>query len=111
LVAFAGGSEVSLVLRDRSETEVKKKFDFCEELRGGESMNVFTPHDGAQNSIRFDKSNPLWAKLDADRGHVTVEICYCSTLGECWTLRAGGLTDDRTTETRRCPTQSDITFQ
>jgi hypothetical protein len=41
-------------------------------------MNVFTPHDEPQNSIRFDKSNPLWAKLDAGRGHVTVEICYCS---------------------------------
>jgi hypothetical protein len=58
----------------------------------GESMNVFTPHDEAQNPIPFDKSNPLWAKLDAGRSRVTVEICYCSTLGECWTLRAGGLT-------------------
>ena len=77
----------------------------------GESMNVFTPHDEAQNPIPFDKSNPLWAKLDAGRGDVTVEICYCSTLGECWTLRAGGLTPGTTTETRRCPTPSDITFQ
>ena len=77
----------------------------------GESMNVFTPHDEAQNPIPFDKSNPLWAKLDAGRGHVTVEICYCSTLGECWTLRAGGLTAGTTTETGRCPTPSDITFQ
>jgi hypothetical protein len=30
--------------------------------------------------IAFGKSNPLWAKLNAARGHVTVEICYCSTL-------------------------------
>jgi len=34
----------------------------------GESMNVFTPHDEAQNPIPFDKSNPLWAKLDTGRG-------------------------------------------
>ena len=77
----------------------------------GESMNVFTPHDEAQNPIPFDKSNPLWAKLDTGRGRVTVEICYCSTLGECWTLRAGGLTPGTTTETRRCPTRSAISFQ
>jgi hypothetical protein len=63
----------------------------------GESMNVFTPHDEAQNPIPFDKSNPVWAKLDAGRGHVTVEICYCSTLGECWTLRGGGMIPSITT--------------
>jgi len=77
----------------------------------GESVNVFTPHDEAQNPIPFDKSNPLWAKLDTGRGRVTVEICYCSTLGECWTLRAGGLTPGTTTETRRCPTRSEISFK
>jgi len=77
----------------------------------GESIAVFTPHDEAQNPIPFDKSNPLWAKLDTDRSRVTVEICYCSTLGECWTLRGGGLTAGTTTQTRRCATPSDITFQ
>jgi hypothetical protein len=77
----------------------------------GESMNVFTPHDEAQNPVVFDKSNPLWAKLDAGRGHITVEICYCSTLGECWTLRGGGMSPGTTTQARGCPTRSDITFQ
>ena len=77
----------------------------------GESVNVFTPHDEAQNPIPFDKSNPLWAKLDAGRGRVTVEICYCSTLGECWTLRAGGMSPGQTTQTRHCPSPSEITFQ
>jgi len=77
----------------------------------GESTSVFTPHDEAQKPIAFDKSNPLWAKLDAARGHVTVEICYCSTLGECWTLQAGGMSPGTTIQTHRCPTSSDITFQ
>ena len=77
----------------------------------GESTNVFTPHGEANNPIPFEKSNPLWAKLDAGRGHVTVEICYCSTLDECWTLRAGGSTPSITTETRRCPTPSATSFQ
>ena len=77
----------------------------------GESTSVFTPHEEAQKPIAFDKSNPLWAKLDAARGHVTVEICYCSTLGECWTLHAGGMSPGTTIQTHRCPIPSDITFQ
>jgi hypothetical protein len=80
-------------------------------LSAGESKNVFTPHDDARNPIAFDRSNPLWAKLDPGRSRVTVEICYCSTLGECWTLRAGGTTPSITTATSKCPTPSAITFQ
>jgi hypothetical protein len=77
----------------------------------GESRNVFTPHDDTHVPIPFDKSNPLWAKLNTGRDRVTVEICYCSTLGECWTLRGGGTTVSTTTPTRDCPTSSAITFQ
>ena len=77
----------------------------------GESVTVFTPHDAENNPLNFDKSNPLWVKMNKDRLRVTVEICYCSTLDECWTLRAGGLTPSTTTETRRCPTPSASSFQ
>jgi hypothetical protein len=77
----------------------------------GESMTVFTPHDPENNPLNFDKSNPLWVKMNKDRLRVTVEICYCSTLDECWTLRAGGSTPSTTTESRRCPTSSAISFQ
>jgi hypothetical protein len=77
----------------------------------GESMTVFTPYDTNRSPIAFDKSNPLWVEMNKDRGRITVEICYCSTLGECWTLRAGALTHGTTTETRRCPTPSGISFQ
>jgi len=76
----------------------------------GESVNVFTPHDPEGNPLT-NRSNPLWVEMNKDRGRVSVEICYSSTLGECWTLRAGGLTAGITTETRRCPTPSAITFQ
>ena len=77
----------------------------------GESTNVFTPHDDAQNPIPFDKSNPLWAKLNTGRSRVTVEICYCSTLGECWTLRGGGTAPSTTTSARHCPSSSVTSFQ
>ena len=78
---------------------------------GGESRNVFTPHDDANKPLDFDKSNPLWVKFNEDRVRVTVEICYCSTLGECWTLRAGGRTPSTTTPTRQCSTPSAISFR
>jgi hypothetical protein len=77
----------------------------------GESRTVFTPHDPENNPLNYDKSNPLWVKMNKERFRVTVEICYSSTLGECWTLQAGGLTPGTTIETRRCPTPSAITFQ
>ena len=77
----------------------------------GESTNVFTPHDEANNPIPFDKSNPLWVKMNKERLRVSVEICYCSTLDECWTLRASGLKPSTTIETRRCATPSAITFE
>ena len=77
----------------------------------GESMTPLTPRDPENNPLNFDKSNPLWVKMNKDRLRVSVEICYCSTLGECWTLRASGLTPSTTTETRRCPSPSATSFQ
>jgi hypothetical protein len=77
----------------------------------GESRTVFTPHDPENNPLNFDKANPLWVKMNKDRLRVSVEICYCSTLDECWTLRASGLKTSTTTETRRCPSPSPITFE
>jgi hypothetical protein len=77
----------------------------------GESVDVFTPHDDAQKPVAFDKSNPLWQKWNTGRERVTVEICYCSTLGECWIVRGGGKTPNTTTPTRHCPSSSAITFQ
>ncbi len=77
----------------------------------GESRTVFTPRDPENNPLNFDKSNPLWVKMNKERFRVTIEICYSSTLGECWTLRGGGLSPSATMETRRCPTPSKISFQ
>jgi hypothetical protein len=75
-----------------------------------ETMTAFIPHDPEGNALT-DRSNPLWVELNKDRGRVSVEICYSSTLGDSWTLRAPGLTPGTTTETRRCPTGSAITFE
>jgi hypothetical protein len=76
----------------------------------GESMTVYTPYGPDGNPLAFDKSNPFWVKMNKARDRVTVEICYSSTLGECWTLQ-GGPGPGIITEFRRCPTSSVISFQ
>ncbi len=80
-------------------------------LAPNESITVVTLHDANNNPLVFDKSNPLWVTMNKERFRVTAEICYRSTLGECWTLRAGGLTPGTTTEIHHCPSRSEITFQ
>jgi hypothetical protein len=80
-------------------------------LAPGESMTVFTPHDPEDNPLTFNKSNPLWVQMNHERFRITVEICYSSTLGECWTLRAAGSTPSTITQTGRCPTTSASSFR
>ncbi len=80
-------------------------------LSAGESMNILVPHNLNGAPLTFDKSEPLWAEMNKDRERVAVEICYCSTLGECWTLRSDANTNNSTTETRTCPGPSAATFQ
>jgi hypothetical protein len=81
-------------------------------LSAGESMTILTPRDSENNPLNFDRSNPLWVKMNEARVRLAVEICYCSSLGECWTLRSGGpKSSSTTTETKRCPSSSATTFQ
>ena len=76
----------------------------------GETMDVLIPHDDENKSLTFEKRGQLFEAMDEKRAHVAVEICYCSTLGECWTLRSGS-NGNSTTETRICPDTSETTFQ
>jgi len=78
-------------------------------LAPNESMTVVTPCDPNNNPLAFYKSNPLWVTMNKERFRLTAEICYSSTLGECSTLRSGGLTSGTTAGTCRCPTPSAIT--
>ena len=80
-------------------------------LSAGESIDVMTPFGPDGNPIKFDRSAPLWQKMDRDRARVTVEICYSSTLGECWILHASAMKPGTTTPVRRCPSSSAISFQ
>jgi hypothetical protein len=79
-------------------------------LSAGESMNILIPHDDKSQPLTFEKAGPLWTELNKDRARIGVEICYCSTLGECWTLRSNAQ-GTSTTETGSCPSESATSFQ
>ncbi|HEU0209133.1 MAG TPA: hypothetical protein VFQ78_09145, partial [Candidatus Udaeobacter sp.] len=80
-------------------------------LAADESVTILTSWDANRNPLTFNRSNPLWIQMDENRKRIKVEICYCSTLGECWTLRAGGPTQGTTIETRQCPRLTATAFQ
>ncbi len=80
-------------------------------LSAGESIDFFVPRDTDGSTLSFEKPTPLYSKMNKDRYRLGVEICYCSTLGECWILRSGANTDNSTVETRTCHGPSATTFQ
>ena len=80
-------------------------------LAPGEEQKILIPFGPDGGPINFDRTNELWKKLNESRLHVEVEICYSSTLDECWTLRASGLGPSTTTKCRNCPPRSVNSFE
>jgi hypothetical protein len=78
-------------------------------LAAGEVLNAFVWKE-SQGTRSADETNALRAQLDEARQRLEMEICYCSTLGECWILRTGP-GGKSITETRTCPGPSATTFQ
>ncbi len=76
----------------------------------GESLPILIAKDADGAPLTGEKGGPLWDALDKARGRVAMEICYCSTLGDCWTLRSGP-NGSTTTETRVCADTSSTDFQ
>jgi hypothetical protein len=79
-------------------------------LAAHESMEVLIPHDDENHPLTLQKAGPLFDALDTGRHRIAIDICYCSTLGECWILH-NGPDGNSTTETRACPAPSATTFQ
>lgn len=80
-------------------------------LSAGETMQIMVPYDSDGTPMTSAKGGPLWDKMNPGRGRVGVEICYASTLGDCWILRSDGNTSSTTAEARACPGKSQFTFQ
>ena len=54
------------------------------------------------NFLRLSKgkdTNTLLDKLDQERGRLSLEICYCTLLGECYITEESGVVD----EVEQCP--------
>lgn len=77
----------------------------------GEAMDVMVPHDFDGSPLTFEKSAALWTALNEKRSRAAIEICYSSTLGDCWVLRRDANSRSTTTEVRTCPDNSAISFE
>jgi hypothetical protein len=51
------------------------------------------------------------ARVNEGRRRVGVEICYCSTLGDCWILKSAEHAGESREETSHCPAPSSSSFQ
>ncbi len=80
-------------------------------LAAGEHLDILEPRDAAGAGLKPGKPGSEGDLFDSGRGRIGVEICYCSTLGDCWTLRAGGNQQASTADTRRCPSESARSFR
>ncbi|HEY6908605.1 MAG TPA: hypothetical protein VI356_04490 [Myxococcales bacterium] len=77
----------------------------------GESVDIMAPLDAEGAQLKPGQPGSDAYLFDRARGRIAVEICYCSRLGDCWTLRSGGEQESSTVETRRCPSPSAQTFR
>jgi hypothetical protein len=87
-------------------------------LSAGESIDILVPRDAEDRPLTAtSESNSLGFQMNQERGRVSVEVCYASTLGDCWVLRSGGeeaggaAAISTTTETHDCPKSLAGTFQ
>ena len=74
-------------------------------VSAGEALDLFVPH------FEGGLASPAAARFDKERFRVGVELCYCSTLGDCWTATRSPTQVRRIDETRQCPAASENTFE
>jgi hypothetical protein len=85
-------------------------------LSPGESLRVLyfsgmappTPKPG-EKPIAPEPPQKSFERLMESRSRWRVSICYCSTLGDCWTLLQSR-TEDITIDTRRCSERNKDSF-
>jgi hypothetical protein len=73
-------------------------------LSPGETLPAFVPRF---NAAQHD----LWVRFNRDRLRVGMDICYCSTLGDCWWVISPPGQGSKTEEARKCPPPDANSFQ
>ena len=79
-------------------------------LSAGEDIDMLQPRSSDGTPMTIGKPDSDGARFDRERARIGVEICYCSTLGDCWTLIDRPSAPPVTVETRCCPKPSTRTF-
>ena len=79
-------------------------------LSPNETVTMLTPYDDNGAPLKIGPAGSTGALLDEARLRIGVEVCYCSTMGDCWMLRASGRGSDTTSEVGACPKRSERTF-
>ncbi len=80
-------------------------------LAAGESFEVFRALDAATgHELHGHGDDALGVRLWTAIVRVGVEICYCSTLDDCWILSSPPGVRDTTSPVRRCPAPSAASF-
>ncbi len=57
-------------------------------LSPGETVHILTPYDEAGEPMKIGPAGSEGARLNEGRRRIGLEICYCSTLGDCWILKS-----------------------
>lgn len=80
-------------------------------LSANETVTILTPYDDKGQPLLVGAPGSPSALFDEGRLHIGIEVCYCSTLNDCWILSASGRGADTTAEVRACPKPSERTFR
>ena len=77
----------------------------------GESKIIFTPAEkDTGQSLKVGPEGSVGARFNVARFKIGAEICYCSTLGDCWTMTVLPHNESSIVETARCPRHSATSF-
>jgi hypothetical protein len=82
----------------------------CRIVAAGETFDMLRLHDEGGNDARVGKGQSVANKFWDARTRAQIEVCYCSTLDECWQLVAKATEAPVTTPVRRCPPPSAASF-
>jgi hypothetical protein len=80
-------------------------------LSPGETVHILTPYGDDHQPLKLGPPGSAGAQFNEARQHIGIEICYCSTLDDCWLLKSGGRVVDSREEVRSCPKKSERTFR
>jgi hypothetical protein len=79
-------------------------------LSPNETVIALTMIDDKGEPLRVGPDGSPGALFNEGRLHVGIEVCYCSTLGDCWILKSSARGTNDRSAVRACPKRSERTF-